>query len=281
MPRNEERAEQRNFRREVAARQAGAGSTVGNANDLVNNLLNPQAAESPAYNFSTDLGQYGNPNYNYQVGDEFSNPGPEPPRDSPEWPQWKAHKRAWQNFIGGRQQYVNQMIGIGYNPEDLGIFNQKEEGMAGYRRLMQPGVIDQLRQQSANWMRNSSDAEIDPTTGFYRSGNSYYDQRGMRVGAGGRPAGGFYGMENTMGQFGAGSVPRSASNYQPNRPARPNPGAVSNTGAQTTQSAPIANRVTPYNYGGFGQAFGAGSIPTTRRNRAPQRVYRAPSPFGI
>lgn len=188
----------------------------------------PETAGGEAYNYR-DPGMFGDPRYSYQVGDEFSGPGPEPPRDSPEWPAWKRHAAAWRNFIGGRQQYVNSMIATGYDPEDLGIFNRKEEGQAGYRRLTQNNgaEIARLRQHGEEYMRGT-DAEIDPVTGLYITGGpsnrSYFDARGMRVNAQGGRIGGFYGSGNTVGQYGMGAIPRTLGNQTGPivRPGTPN-----------------------------------------------------------
>lgn len=177
------------------------------------------------YNYR-DPGRFGAPGYSYQVGDEFYHPGPEPPRDSPEWPAWKEHARAWRNYIGGRQQYVNEMVGM-YGEdalEMLGIRNQKHEGQAGYRRIMQPGVIEELRRNAANWMRGS-DAEIDPVTGLYMTGSReggnarFMDMYGRLVDENGRPLNGHYGMEQTRAQYGANAVPGAINrNWTLNRP---------------------------------------------------------------
>lgn len=276
MPTSDEREELRRVRRERTAEREARNNPTPTTTP----------STTPQYNYS-DPGRFGAGGYSYQVGDEFSSPGPEPPRDSPEWPGWKKHAAAWRNFIGGRQQYVNQMIGAGYNPEDLGITPRKEEGRAGYNRLMQPGVIDQLRADSARYM-TGTDAEIDPTTGLYVTGQpgaySYYDTRGMNVDARGRPTGrGIYGGGNTQAQFGANAIPRTApSGYNaPARTARP-----TSTIAPTTAAPPTAPVSTlSSNYQGFGQAYGAGSIPPAYRNRRPRRQYvsstYAQSPFGI
>lgn len=227
--------------------------------------------ETPQYNYS-DPGRFGERGYEYQVGDEMTAPGPEPPRDSPEWGDWKKHAAAWRNFIGGRQQYVNQMIGVGYSPEDLGIFNRKEEGMAGYRRLAQPGVTEGLRQNATDWMRNSSDAQIDPITGLYSSGNNYYDARGMRVNQSGSRVGGFYGQQNTTGQFGGQAVPRTVSNPggPVQRPGVPRPSNV----PQPTAPLPTAPPPTQA-LGGWGQAMTGDRLHIANRNRRP------PNPYGI
>ncbi len=226
------------------------------------------------YSYNQNLGAYANRNYQYNVDDEGpGQPGPEPPRDSPEWPRWREAAGAWRRYIGQRQQYVNQMIGAGYNPEDIGIFNRKEEGMAGYKRLMQPGVIDQLRQQSAAYMR-TTDAEIDPTTGLYIAGNNYYDSRGMRVDAQGRPIGGIYGEQNTRATFGGNAVPRVApTNYAtPARMPRPAPAP-----APTPTPTPIVARpesAANANMRGWGDK----PLSPTFRNRPPATRF---SPFGI
>lgn len=293
MPTDEDREELRARRREIANRQAGrggGGSAIDAAQRALEQAQQEAATATPQYNY-LDPGRYGDRNYSYQVGDEFRNPGPEPPRDSPEWNEWKRHAAAWRNFIGGRQQYVNQMIGVGYDPADLGITPRKEEGRAGYNRLMQPGVIDQLRQQAAAWMRDSSDAEVDPTTGLYTTGqsgsNTYYDTHGMRVDAQGRPIGGFYGQSNTQGQFGASAVPRMpAGNYNtPPRMPRP-PSTLTPTNPTVAQPVPTPPPSTlSSNYQGYGQSYGAGSIPPAYRNRQPRKRYVSPtyaqSPFGI
>lgn len=254
----------RRIRREIAARQGGGQAFTGQTT---------LAPTNPEYAYR-DPGMFGAPGYSYQVGDDFSGPGPEPPRDSPEWQDWKKHAAAWRNFIGGRQQYVNQMIGAGYNPEDLGITPRKEEGRAGYLRLTQPGVIDQLRSQSAQYMRGT-DAEVDPTTGLYVTGQGptqrYYDQRGMAVNAQGRPTGGFYGQQNTRAQFGSQAVPRNVANYAtPNRMPRPS------TTPQPTPSLPRPpESQLAANYGGWGGSLAPGS-----RNRRPRRTYQ-PNTYGF
>lgn len=94
----------------------------------------PPGGGETNYNYG-DPGIYGDPNYQYQWGDEFNNPGPEPPRDSPEWPAWKAQAKAWRNFIGQRQNAVDTLISMGYEPEQLGIKPIKEQGLAGWNRL--------------------------------------------------------------------------------------------------------------------------------------------------
>ena len=94
----------------------------------------PSQAAPSQYGYSTDLGKYGDPNYTYQEGDEMTNPGPEPPEDSPEWPAWKAHAKAWRRHIGQRQAWVDAQLASGASLEDLGIRDVKEEGQAGYRR---------------------------------------------------------------------------------------------------------------------------------------------------
>ena len=64
-----------------------------------------------------------------------SGPGPEPPRDSAEWPAWKAHAKAWRTSIGQRQADVDMQLAMGADLEnDLGIINQHEMGQAGWRR---------------------------------------------------------------------------------------------------------------------------------------------------
>jgi hypothetical protein len=98
------------------------------------------------YGYSTDLGKYGANDYTYQEGDEMTNPGPEPPRDSPEWPAWKAHAKAWRRHIGQRQAWVDMMLSLGSNLEDLGIRDVHEEGQAGYRRralMGDQGMVNQ------------------------------------------------------------------------------------------------------------------------------------------
>jgi hypothetical protein len=241
------------------------------ADAIENRAETPTAAAGENYNYS-DPGRFGERGYTYQVGDEMTAPGPEPPRDDPRWNDWKKHAAAWRNFIGGRQQYVNQMIGVGYDPEDLGIFNRKEEGQAGYRRLTQPGVIDQLRNQAATWMRNS-DAEIDPVTGLYTAGNNYYDSRGMRVNQSGQRAGGFYGMENTAGQFGRGAIPRTLGNTQGPVTRPGNPGGLRPTSTpQPTRPLPTAPPPTQ-NYGGFQRAMTGQSLDPRNRNQRPRPIY--------
>jgi hypothetical protein len=244
----------------------------------LNEIVPPAPVEEtpPAQNFNySDPGRFGARGYEYQVGDEFNSPGEEPDRATQpeEWAAWKRHAAAWRNFIGGRQQYVNQMIGAGYNPEDLGITPRKEEGRAGYNRLMQPGVIDQLRANSARWMQGS-DAEVDPTTGLYVSGGNYYDKQGMQVGQNGRPTGtGFYGMENTRGQFGAQAVPRGVQNYTaPTRMPAPRPTNVPQPPPRPVESSRVSN------YGGWGQAFGQGNLQPGFRNRRPRPQF---SPYGV
>lgn len=99
-----------------------------------------------SYGYSTDLGKYADPNYAYQEGDEMSGPGPEPPRDSPEWANWKAHAKAWRAHIGQRQSWVDMMLGMGNSLDDLGIRDVKEEGQAGYRRralMGDQGMVNQ------------------------------------------------------------------------------------------------------------------------------------------
>lgn len=280
-------AEARAFRREMARKQAGlpplnSGPTGADGQPITDETTAPVAQQ---YNYS-DPGRFGARGYEYQVGDEFHSPGAEPDRalEPEKWAEWKKHASAWRNFIGGRQQYVNQMIGAGYNPEDLGITPRKEEGRAGYNRLMQPGVIEQLRANSAKWMRGS-DAEIDPTTGLYIMGGgdrpaSYYDQQGMQVNAQGRPVGGFYGQQNTVGQFGANAIPGRVANYSaPGRmqAIRPTPAP------QPLPRAPESPRTS--NYGGWGARMGQGSLTPGFRNRRPKPQYsNGPtqySPFGI
>jgi hypothetical protein len=235
-------------RRDIAARQAArGGNLVKTGNPLGTPVEQPQAqtpaAETPQYNYRTDLGIFGDPRYEYQVGDEFSRPGDEPPPGTPEWNDWKRHAAAWRKYIGGRQNYVNQMIGTGYTPEDLGIFNRKEEGMAGYKRLTAPGMMDKLHAQSAQYMRGT-DAEVDPVTGFYRTGagptSRYYDAQGMGVNAQGQRSGGFYGMQNTIGQFGFGAIPRSSSASQP--AMRPVGGARRGSGGSGGSGCTAARR---------------------------------------
>lgn len=209
-------------RREIAANQNARGTLRKTGNPIGTPVAPPEAQApapgTPQYNYSTNLGIFGDPRYSYQVGDEFNSPGEEPPPGTPEHDEWRRHAGAWRRFIGGRQNYVNQMIGTGYSPEDLGIFNRKEEGMAGYKRLTAPGVTEGLHRQAEQYMRGT-DAEVDPVTGFYRTGSGptsrYSDARGMNVNAQGQRVGGFYGMANTMGQFGLGAIPRSSSAAPP------------------------------------------------------------------
>lgn len=276
MPTNDEREELRRVRRERTAER-----------EARNNPAPATTPETPQYNYRTNLGPQGDRNYQYNVGDEYSSPGPEPPRDSPEWPAWQANAAAWRRFIGQRQQYVNQMIGAGYDPGDLGITPRKEEGRAGYNRLMQPGVIDELRRQSARYM-TGTDAEVDPTTGLYVTGNpgaqNYYDSRGMRVDARGNPNGGIYGQQNTTAQFGANAIPRTTTGY--NAPPRmPRPASTIAPPVQGPAPPTATPSTLSSNYQGFGQAYGAGSTHPAYRNRRPRRQYvpstYAQSPFGL
>lgn len=105
-----------------------------------------EPAPGGGFGYSTDLGKYGDPNYTYQEGDEFSDPGPEPPRDSPEWPAWKAHAKAWRRHIGQRQAWVDMNLAMGADLESLGIRDVHEEGRAGYRRralMGDQGMVNQ------------------------------------------------------------------------------------------------------------------------------------------
>jgi len=69
-----------------------------------------------------------------------SGPGPEPPRDSPEWPAWKAHAKAWRRSIGQRQADVDMQLAMGADLEnDLGIVNVHEMGQAGWNRRRRMG----------------------------------------------------------------------------------------------------------------------------------------------
>lgn len=251
-----------------------------------NPLGTPAAApvaptDNPAYSYQ-DPGMFGDPNYSYQVGDEFTNPGEEPPAGTPEHAAWQAHAKAWRHFIGGRQQYVDSMIGAGYNPEDLGITPQKEQGRAGYLRLTAPGMMDKLHAQSAQYMRGT-DAQIDPVTGLYMTGGPgagqgarYYDARGLQVNAQGHAIGGMYGQQNTIAQFGQQAIPRAApANAAPVRPTQPRPTVAAPV-------APPAPRVSAQasNYGGWGDAYGARPLAPSQRNRQPRARY-VPSPMGI
>jgi hypothetical protein len=90
-------------RRDIAARQAArGGNLVKTGNPLGTPVEQPQAqtpaAETPQYNYRTDLGIFGDPRYEYQVGDEFSRPGDEPPPGTPEWNDWKRHAAAWRKI---------------------------------------------------------------------------------------------------------------------------------------------------------------------------------------
>lgn len=212
-----EREERRRVRRQEE-RRANGGQPTGQPD--------PRPTPDEVDYTYRDPGRFGAPGYSYQVGDEMSNPGPEPPRDDPRWPEWKAAARAWRNFIGGRQRYVDENVGI-YGEgalEAMGIRDQKEEGRAGYRRIMAPGMIDTLRQRQADWMKNSSDAEIDPTTGLYVTGQegnfAYYDAYGRSVDANGRPTNGAYGQGHMQATFGAGAGPLNvgANGYNAVRP---------------------------------------------------------------
>lgn len=126
MPLDPEVEENRRRRREIRQNR-GESSVPGLEED-------PPPSGGQNYSYG-DPGMYGSSNYQYQWGDEFNNPGAEPPRDSPEWPAWKAHAKAWRNFIGQRQNAVDTLVSMGYDPEQLGIHPMKEQGLAGWNRL--------------------------------------------------------------------------------------------------------------------------------------------------
>lgn len=130
MPISDEEAENRRRKREI---RENRGEVIPGLNeDPANGLDGP----GPEGNFNYgNPGQYGDPNYQYQWGDEFNNPGAEPERGTPEWTEWKAHAKAWRNFIGQRQNAVDSLVSMGYDPEQLGIRPVKEQGLAGWNRL--------------------------------------------------------------------------------------------------------------------------------------------------
>lgn len=178
-----------------------------------------------------------------------NNPGPEPPRDSPEWPAWKAHAKAWRRQIGERQQWVDSMVGQGYSLEDLGIRDVHEEGQAGYRRRsMGPGGLqgyyDRTRAGNAGAFANVM-GEGGPENGIRMNSYGiyedprpdgsiqYWDSLGNKTDAQGNRTGGNYYQPQ-----------RSAASIMPTQmtgsPARTfgNPGGVQQT--SQTSSRPTA-----------------------------------------
>lgn len=262
-----------------AGTAAGGGGTGGGATGVGNGVQQfGQGGPGNNYNYSTNLGAMANPNYQYQVGDVMQHPGPEPDRNKePElWAEWKAHAAAWRRYIGQAQQYVNTMIAVGYSPEELGIFNRKEEGQAMYRRLTMDNnaEINRLREHGARWMRGS-DAEVDPRTGFYVTGTgpgnrAYYDSRGMRVNAQGQRIGGFYGQGNVASQYGSRALSdvNATQGRSMDRPGNPN--------MNYTEPLPPAPGPTAYNPYASSNPRRAPSIRQRRNRQTPP-----PPPYGI
>lgn len=167
------------------------------------------AQSSGNYTYDTDLGKFADPNYIYDPNDEMSSPGAKPPEDSPEFPAWKAHARAWRRFIGQQQSYQDMMLSMGYSPDDIGIQNIKEHGQAGYRRREALGGGDinnyvsmlQSQQQGrfGNVMREGGESNgiRMNSYGIYEDPRpdgsiDYYDSYGAKTDAMGKRVGGSY-----------------------------------------------------------------------------------------
>lgn len=145
-----------------------------------------------------------------------SGPGPEPPKDSPEWPAWKAHARAWRRDIGQWQTEVDNNIAQGMNLEDMGIFNIHEQGQAGYRRREALGNSQGIGWEY-NWAtgqkRNTGTSDVTAWDKWEPISQSEYEQK-ARMDAGGGGLQGYYNnlRSGTAAQFGSVMAEGGASN---------------------------------------------------------------------
>lgn len=92
--------------------------------------------------------------------------GPEPERPPnttdpayKDYPQEK--KRAWRKYIEAKQQLRLEAASLGYQPEDLGITGEKEQGQAFKRMLEQFGMLDRNYEYRNGMKRNIATSDMD------------------------------------------------------------------------------------------------------------------------
>lgn len=96
--------------------------------------------------------------------DALLGPEPERPPNSTD-PAYKTYpqekKKAWREYITNKQQLKNEAWSMGYEPEDLGITGDKEQGQSYKRWLESYGMLDRNYEYKNGMKRNTATSDMD------------------------------------------------------------------------------------------------------------------------